>query len=250
MESKLLIVTGGSRGIGRQIALCALAAGWRVAVSYKDHKAAAEDLVRDSGGRARAFHMDVAVPQSIAGFFAEISATMGCSTALVNSAGIDLGPAHIGGFNPDLVARTMAVNIVGLILCCNEFVSHLRRLDAAAGAAIVNVSSMASTIGGRSGKTVYAASKGAVDVFTIGMAKELAAEKISVFAVRPGVTVTDMTSHLLSDPENAKQIKSSIACKEPASPEDIARPIMDLISGRFAYASGALINMSGGGLMI
>jgi NAD(P)-dependent dehydrogenase (short-subunit alcohol dehydrogenase family) len=108
---------------------------------------------------------------------------------------------------------------------------------------------MASTIGGRAGKTVYAASKGAVDVFTVGLAKEVAAEKVSAFSVRPGVTITDMTEKLLSNPENATKIKSSIASQEMANPLDIAEPVIDLISGRFAYASGSLINLGGGGFV-
>ncbi len=250
MSDKIMIITGGSRGIGRQIALSAIDAGWLVAVCYNSNKQSADELVQKSGGRARAYFLDVSDAQSITAAFNQICNETGVATALVNAAGIDPRPADIGGLNSSFVSQMMAVNVTGLILCCNEFISQIRASNAAAGASIVNISSMASTIGGRGGKTVYAASKGAVDVFTVGLAKEVAAEKIAVFAVRPGVTETDMTSELLSDPKRAAAIRASIACQEVARPLDIARPVIDLVSGRFSYASGSLINLGGGGFVV
>ncbi len=188
-------------------------------------------------------------PETIVPFFANIKMQMGIPSALVNAAGIDSGPVKLGALDSSFITRMMSVNVTGLMLCCDAFISQLRQNNATQGASIVNISSMASTIGGRSGKTVYAASKGAVDVFTIGLAKEVASEKIAAFCVRPGVTVTDMTEKLLSDQKNAANIKASIACQEVASPMDIAEPVIDLISGRFSYASGSLINLGGGGFV-
>jgi NAD(P)-dependent dehydrogenase (short-subunit alcohol dehydrogenase family) len=249
MKEKILIVTGGSRGIGRQIVLSALEAGWQVALSYKANKTSANELVQISNGRAKAFSLDLLDPETIHPFFSNVRKEMGVPSALVNAAGIDPGPVKLGALSSPFVTEIMTVNVTGLMLCCDAFLNQLRKSNATRGASIVNISSMASTIGGREGKTVYAASKGAVDVFTVGLAKEVAAEKISVFSVRPGVTVTDMTEKLLSNPENAARIKSSIAWQEVANPLDIAEPVIDLISGRFSYASGSLINLGGGGFV-
>jgi NAD(P)-dependent dehydrogenase (short-subunit alcohol dehydrogenase family) len=249
MKEKILIVTGGSRGIGRQIAMSALEAGWRVAVSYKFNKTSANELVQKSNGRAKAFPLDLLDSETICPFFSDVCKEMGVPSALVNAAGIDPGPVKIGELTSPFIVEMMTVNVTGLMLCCDAFLNQLRENNATHGASIVNISSMASTIGGRAGKTVYAASKGAVDVFTVGLAKEVAAEKVSAFSVRPGVTITDMTEKLLSNPENATKIKSSIASQEMANPLDIAEPVIDLISGRFAYASGSLINLGGGGFV-
>ena len=249
MKEKILIVTGGSRGIGRQIVLSALEAGWQVALSYKVNKTSANELVQKSNGRAKAFSLDLLDPETVRPFFSNVSKEMGVPSALVNAAGIDPGPVKLGALSSPFITEMMTVNVTGLMLCCDAFINQLRESNATRGASIVNISSMASTIGGREGKTVYAASKGAVDVFTVGLAKEVAAEKISVFSVRPGVTITDMTEKLLSNPENVARIKSSIAWKEVANPLDIAEPVIDLISGRFSYASGSLINLGGGGFV-
>ena len=246
--SRLLVVTGGSRGIGRRIALTALDAGWNVAISYGRSKKPAEEMVADWGGRMQAFPLDVADPGSVQRFFEEVSEAMAVPRALVASAGVDLGPRPIAEIDHGFVHTTMAVNAVGLILCCREFAR--RAIAEKSGGVIVNISSMASTIGGRANKTVYAASKGAVDVFTIGAAKELAPHGISVFAVRPGVTRTDMTSTRLSDPKTKTEIEGTIAAGTVAEPEDIAVPVVDLISGRFDYASGSLLNLSGGGFVV
>jgi len=249
MKEKILIVTGGNRGIGRQIALSALEAGWQVALSYKANKTSADELVQKSNGRAKAFPLDLLNSKTILPFFSNVHTEMGVPSALVNAAGIDPGPVKLGELSSAFISEMMTVNVAGLMLCCDTFLNQLRESNATKGASIVNISSMASTIGGRAGKTVYAASKGAVDVFTVGLAKEIAAEKISAFSVRPGVTITDMTEKLLSNPENAARIKSSIACQEVANPLDIAEPVIDLISGRFSYASGSLINLGGGGFV-
>ena len=142
----------------------------------------------------------------------------------------------------------MKVNVVGLIICCQEFTK--RAVNTGRKAVIVNLSSMAATIGGRKHKTVYAASKGAVDVFTIGAAKELAPHGISVFSVRPGITRTDMTEKKLRDEVTKSAIEATIACGSVAEPSDIANPVIDLISGNFNYASGSMLNLSGGGFVL
>ena len=246
-ESRLLVVTGGNRGIGRQIALSAVDAGWRVAISYGSNRKLADDISSSSNGRIKAFALDVTAPHSIAHFFEEIEVSMGPAQALVTAAGIDNGPCAITDIDHDFVYSTFAVNVVGLILCCQEFAA--RAMVTGNGGVVVNMSSMAATIGGRAGKSVYAASKGAVDVFTIGAAKELAPHGISLFSVRPGVTRTDMTSALLDDLTTKAAIEATIACGAVAEPVDISRPVIDLISGKFNYASGSMLNFGGGGFI-
>jgi NAD(P)-dependent dehydrogenase (short-subunit alcohol dehydrogenase family) len=246
-ENRLLIVTGGNRGIGRQIALSAADAGWRVAISYGSNRKAADDMVAASDGRIEAFALDVTAPRSVAHFFEEIEMSMGPAQALVTAAGIDNGPRSITDVDHDFVHSTFAVNVVGLILCCRDFAA--RAMAKGDAGVIVNMSSMAATIGGRAQKSVYAASKGAVDVFTIGAAKEFAPHGISVFSVRPGVTRTDMTGTMLADPATRAAIEATIACGAVADPVDIAMPVIDLISGKFNYASGSMLNLGGGGFI-
>jgi len=246
-KSSLLIVTGGNRGIGRQIALSAVEAGWRVAISYGSNRQSADDMVATSDGRIEAFALDVTTPESIEHFFQEIEMSMGPAQGLVTAAGIDNGPRVISEVDHDFVHSTFAVNVVGLILCCREFTA--RAIAQGNAGIIVNMSSMAATIGGRAGKSIYAASKGAVDVFTIGAAKELAPHGISVFSVRPGVTRTDMTSTMLADPTTKAAIEATIASGVVADPIDIAMPVIDLISGKFNYASGSMLNLGGGGFV-
>ena len=247
-KGRLLLVTGGNRGIGKQIGLSALDAGWRVAISYGVNKKPASEMEITSNSRIKAFPLDVANDKSIEDFFVEIEREMGSADALVTAAGIDNGERSVAELDHDFVISTMKVNVVGLILCCQEFAK--RAMDSGRPGVIVNLSSMAATIGGRMHKTVYAASKGAVDVFTIGAAKELAPHGISVFSVRPGVTRTDMTENRLKDPVIKSAIEATIACGSVAETSDIANPIIDLISGNFGYASGSILNLGGGGFVI
>ena len=247
-KERLLIVTGGNRGIGRQIALSALDAGWRVAISYGLNQKLASDMEMASNGRIKAFPLDVTKSKSISDFFKEIVKEMGPADALVTAAGIDNGERPVAELDHEFIMSTMKINVVGLILCCQEFAKQA--IDAARPGIVVNVSSMAATIGGRMHKTVYAASKGAVDVFTIGAAKELAPHGISLFSVRPGVTRTDMTEKALADTKTKLQIEASIACGSVAEPSDIATPVINLISGNFNYASGSMLNLGGGGFVI
>lgn len=254
-KDKLLVITGGSRGIGRAVALKALEDGWRVVISYNSNKRFAENFVVQSNGRAGALPLDVRNESSIQKFFQLTKLQFGNPDALVNSAGIDTSPISIGDLSHNTAMEVFRVNAVGLISCCNEFVATIQNSvdfssEKEKSRSIVNISSMASTIGGRKGKSLYAASKGAVDVFTVGAAKELAKNNISVFAVRPGVTKTDMTEKMLENAEVATKIKDTIASGEVAEPTDIAVPIVHLISGQFNYASGSILNLSGGGFVI
>jgi NAD(P)-dependent dehydrogenase (short-subunit alcohol dehydrogenase family) len=246
--ARLLVITGGSRGIGRAIAIEAAHAGWQVVVGARSPLPF--DEAEAAGGSIHAFELDVCDPSSQTSFFARVHRELGCPNALVNSAGIDLGAIAIEDLAHADVQSMFAVNAVGLIESCHQFVRLAARSRGGQGGTIVNISSMASTIGGRRHKTVYAATKAAVDAFTVGAAKELAGEGIRVFSVRPGVTRTDMTAELLSDAQRRNAIRATIACGREAEVGQIAAPVIELLSERFAYASGSMINLAGGGFIL
>ena len=148
------------------------------------------------------------------------------------------------------IERMLAVNVIGTMLCCREAVRRMSTRFGGKGGAIVNVSSMAATIGGRPGRTAYAASKGAIDSFTIGFAREVGREGIRVNVLRPGMTMTDMTDAVRRDPDLRARTAATIAMNRCAEPEEMARPILWLLSDEASFISGALLDGSGGGFMI
>ncbi len=246
------IVTGGSRGIGRSTARLAAAAGLAVAVNYRnDAKAAAEVVagIEKAGGRAVAIQADVASPADIVRLFEEAERALGPVTALVNSAGVSHN-ARVADLEAEGLQRLMAVNVVGLMLCCREAVRRMSTAMGGKGGAIVNVSSMAATIGGRPGASAYAASKAAVDVFSTGLAKEVAAEGVRVNVVRPGVTLTDMTGSLRENPELRQAVAASIAMQRVAEPEEVAEAIVWLLSDKASFVAGSHLNVGGGGFLV
>ncbi len=246
------IVTGGSRGIGRSTARLAAAAGLAVAVNYRnDAKAAAEVVaaIEKAGGKAVAIQADVASPADIPRLFEEAERALGPVTALVNSAGVSHN-ARVADFEAEGLQRLMAVNVVGLMLCCREAVRRMSTAMGGKGGAIVNVSSMAATIGGRPGASAYAASKAAVDVFSTGLAKEVAAEGVRVNVVRPGVTLTDMTGSLRENPELRQAVAASIAMQRVAEPEEVAEAIVWLLSDKASFVAGSHLNVGGGGFLV
>ena len=249
----VLLITGGSRGIGAATARQAAAAGYRLAINYRNDQAAAEGLaaeIRDQGGQARAFQADVAHEEQIVRLFEEVCAEFGSVGALVNSAGIDGGGAEVASFEATALADLMAVNVIGTMICCREAVRRMSTKHGGAGGAIVNVSSMAATIGGRPGRSHYAASKAAVDAFTVGLAKEVATEGIRVNTVRPGVTLTDMTDRVRSDASLRASVSSTIAMNRVAEADEIAAPILWLLSPKASFVSGCRLDASGGGFVI
>lgn len=248
----IVLVTGGSRGIGAATCLRAARAGYKVAVNYASDSAAAQRVVaavEAAGGRAIAVRADVADDAAVVAMFAEVVDTLGRPTALVNSAGISLR-SRTADFDCGALTRLMAVNIVGTMLCCREAVRLMSTAHGGAGGSIVNVSSMAATIGGRPGASAYAASKAAVDAFTRGLAKEVAAEGVRVNAVRPGVTITDMTANVRDNPDQRAAIEATIAMNRTAEADEIAAPIIWLLSDEASFISGARLDASGGGFVI
>jgi NAD(P)-dependent dehydrogenase (short-subunit alcohol dehydrogenase family) len=175
----------------------------------------------------------------------------GAITALVNGAGVDGGPpARVADLEQAALERLFTVNVIGTVLCCRAAARSISTTSGGAGGAIVNVSSMAATIGGRPERSAYAASKAAVDAFTIGFAKEVARERIRVNALRPGMTLTDMTDTVRKDPELRARIADTIAINRCAEPEEMARPILWLLSDEASFISGALLDASGGGFKL
>jgi NAD(P)-dependent dehydrogenase (short-subunit alcohol dehydrogenase family) len=248
----ICLVTGGARGIGRATARLAAAAGWSVAINYRERADEANGLAREIeavGGRAFTVQADVAVEAEVARMFEAADREGEPLTALVNSAGVSIHSRVEDMIAADL-ERLFAVNVTGLILCCREAARRMSRSRGGDGGAIVNISSMAATIGGRPGASAYAASKGAVDVFTTGFAKEVGGEGIRVNVVRPGVTLTDMTAAVRDDPERRAMIAQSIPLGRPGEPQEIAEAVLWLLSENASFVSGAHVNAGGGGFVI
>ena len=250
-DTPLCLITGGARGIGRACALAAAARGWNVLISYREREDAAQETVRGVqalGRQALAIKADVGVVSDIEALFKRGDQHFGRLDALVNSAGI----AHhnrVDSLNAVELASMFAVNVTGLMLCCREAVRRMSTRQGGRGGGIVNISSMAATIGGRAGSSTYAASKGAVDVFSTGLAKEVAAEGIRVNVVRPGVTDTDMIEPIRTGAARAG-IEASIPMGRFGRPEEIAQAVVWLLSRDASFVSGAHLDLSGGGFLI
>ncbi len=245
--SKVLLVTGGGRGIGAATCRLAASRGWVVAVNYAENRKAAEAVVAAiaaAGGTARAFQADVADEAAVDRLFAAVAGAFGPIGGLVNSAGLGGLNGKVQDFDAAKVARMLAVNVLGTMLCCRAAARMMSTATGGAGGAIVNVSSMAATIGGRKGSAIYAASKGAVDVYTKGLAKELAPQGIRVNAVRPGATATDMT---VGAPATTA---GTIPMGRFATADEVAAPILWLLSDEASFIAGAKLDASGGGFLI
>ena len=249
-----VLITGGSRGIGAATARLAVRHGYAVAIAYRAETRSAEALVHDllgEGGQAIAIRADVAQQDQVRRLFHEVDERLGRLSALVNAAGITGGPAtKVADLEQAVLERLLAVNVIGTMLCCREGVRRMSTARGGAGGAIVNVSSMAAAIGGRPGRSPYAASKAAIDSFTIGLAKEVAQDGIRVNAIRPGMTLTDMTDAVRRDADLRARVAASIAMNRCATPEEMARPILWLLSDEASFVSGAILDASGGGFML
>jgi len=250
---KVVLVTGGSRGIGAATCVRAARRGYRVAVNYRNNRTAAERVVADVadvGGTAIIVRGDVGEEAEVTAMFRTVVDAFGPPTALVNSAGVTGPHARVADFDAAVLAGLVRTNIVGTMLCCREAARLMSTARGGMGGAVVNVSSMAATIGGRPGRSAYAASKAAVDAFTVGFAKEVAGEGIRVNALRPGMTLTDMTAQVRDDPDLRASVSRTIAMNRPAEADEMAAPILWLLSAEASFVSGALLDASGGGFVI
>jgi NAD(P)-dependent dehydrogenase (short-subunit alcohol dehydrogenase family) len=243
-----LIVTGGGRGIGAAVARLAAGQGHPVAVNYRSNADAAEAVVagiRDAGGRAVAIRADVSRRDEVADLFERAVAELGPLGGLVNSAGI-VGPfGRLDEAPVEDLARVIDINLTGTLLCCREAVRRLSTRYGGPGGAIVNLSSRASILGSPNEFVTYAASKGAVDSLTIGLAREVAREGVRVNAVRPGLIDTDI-QEIPGVGNRLDALRGSPPIGRPGTAEEVARAVVWLLSGEAAYVTGALLDVSGG----
>ena len=250
--SKVLLITGGSRGIGAATALLAAKQGFDIAISYRSNHVEAQRVVQaveQSGQQAIAIQADVRDPLAIEALFNAVDQRFGRLDALVNSAGIGwIG--RVDTITPTELQDLFATNVFGSVLASREAIKRLSLQHGGQGGVIINLSSMAATIGGRPGASLYAASKAAIDAFTTGLAKEVAAEGIRAIAVRPGFTSTDMTQASIEDPLVAATITGTIPLGRAAQVEEIARPIVWLLSDDASFVTGAHLDISGGGFLV
>jgi NAD(P)-dependent dehydrogenase (short-subunit alcohol dehydrogenase family) len=246
--SKVLVVTGGGRGIGAATALLAAKRGYAVAVNYLKNSEAADRVVEkieEARGKAIAVAADVSVESQVVAMFADTDRMLGRVSALVNNAGIVDLRSRVEDMSAERIQRMLAVNVTGSFLCAREAVKRMSTRNGGKGGAIVNVSSIAARLGGPGDYVDYAASKGAIDTFTIGLAKEVGGEGIRVNAVRPGVIRTEI--HAASgDPGRVERIGSSAPLQRAGEAEEIARSIVWLLSEEASYITGAILDVSGG----
>ena len=245
---KVIIVTGGSRGIGAAIARLAAVEGYAVCISYRHNQGAAEAVVAsisEKNGTAMAVQADVAIEQDVVRLFECVDSTLGPVTALVNNAGILEQQACVEDMDAERITRIFATNVVGSFVCAREAVRRMSTRHGGPGGAIVNISSRASRLGAPGEYVDYAASKAAIDTLTIGLAKEVAAQGIRVNAVSPGVIYTDIHASG-GEPQRVERIKDSIPMKRGGYPEEVARAVLWLLSEDASYTTGTSIDVSGG----
>ena len=248
MNAPVMLITGGSRGIGAATALAAAQAGYAVAVNYQSNSLAADEVVRsirDSGGQAIALQADVSREDEVMAMFGRIDAKWGPLTALVNNAGVVDVSSRVDSMSVARLSRMLNTHVLGSFVCAREAVLRMSTRHGGSGGAIVNLSSAASKLGSPGQYVDYAACKGAIDTFTIGLAKEVAAEGIRVNAVRPGIIETDIHASG-GEPDRAQRLAPQVPMQRPGSAQEVANAILWLLSPQASYCTGALLDVGGG----
>ena len=248
LMKKVIVITGASRGIGAATARLAAARGYAVCVNYLRNQAAANAVVADieaAGGQAIAVAADVAAETAVVDLFNTVDRRLGTLTALVNNAGILETQMRVDAMDAARLNRILAANVTSCFLCAREAVRRMSSKYGGAGGAIVNVSSAASRIGSAGEYVDYAASKGAVDTLTLGLAREVAEEGIRVNAVRPGFIYTDIHASG-GEPGRVDRVKQFVPMKRGGQPEEVANAILWLLSEEASFATGAFIDLAGG----
>jgi NAD(P)-dependent dehydrogenase (short-subunit alcohol dehydrogenase family) len=248
-RGRVLVVTGGSRGIGAAVARRAAADGWDVAVNYAREEAAAEkvaDDIRAAGRRAVAIAGDMAVEADIVALFDEAAARLGAISGVVNNAGVVGSPAgRLDGSSGEMIARVVDLNVTGAILVAREAARRLSAARGGGGGAIVNVSSIAATLGAPGEYVWYAATKGAVDSLTIGLARELAGEGVRVNAVSPGLIETEIHASG-GQPDRLARLGPQVPIGRAGTALEVAETVVWLLSDAASYVTGANVRVSGG----
>ncbi|MCG8326711.1 MAG: SDR family oxidoreductase [Chitinophagales bacterium] len=241
----IILVTGGSRGIGAAISLKLAAIGYKVAINFVNDKAAAEKVVQtieERGGKAILLQADISKESEVLSMFEVLDAQPEKLVALVNNAAILTSQSKVVDMSAERIERVFKVNVLGTMICSREAIKRMSAKYGGKGGSIVNISSGASKIGSPNAYVDYAATKGAIDTFTIGLATELAQENIRVNAIRPGFIATEI--HQI--PNRLEKIKDSIPMGRVGNPEEIAEGVLWLISEKSSYTTGAILDITGG----
>lgn len=245
---KVLLVTGGSRGIGAATSILAAQKGWAVAVNYTANAQAADAVVaqiKKAGGEAMSVQADVANEGQVLAMFEKVRATLGPLQGLVNNAGVVDVSAKLDQMSMDRWRRMFDINVLGSMLCAREAIRQMSTLHGGQGGSIVNLSSAAARLGGAGQYVDYAAAKGAIDSFTLGLSKEVAAEGIRVNAVRPGLIDTDI--HASGGiPNRVKELEHLVPVKRGGTAMEVAQAIVWLLSDEASYTTMSLVDVSGG----
>lgn len=244
----IMLVTGGSRGIGRATAVLAAERGYSVGIGYHSNAEAAQEVAEQCqqlGAQTTVICADMANPEDVKYLFATLDSELGVLDVLINNAGVLEQSMRLDTMSAERIARIMAVNVTGALLCAKEAVLRMSSNHGGKGGAIVNVSSRASVLGSANEFVDYAASKGAVDTFTIGLANELGAEGIRVNAVRPGLIETRIHSSA-GHPDRVDKLKHNVPMQRGGSAVEVAEAILWLASDKSSYTTGSLLDVSGG----
>lgn len=248
MRAPAILITGGGRGIGAATARLAASRGYAVAINYVRRSAEADALahaLRSQGARAIAVQADVADEAQVERMFEAVDTQLGTLDALVNNAGILEQQMRLDAMTPERWRRVFETNVIGSFLCARAAVRRMSTRHGGRGGAIVNVSSIASVIGGANEYIDYAASKGAVDAMTVGLAREIATEGVRVNCVRPGPIRTDIHASG-GEPNRVERVRTAIPMQRGGEPEEVAATIMWLLSNEASYITGAIVDVSGG----
>jgi NAD(P)-dependent dehydrogenase (short-subunit alcohol dehydrogenase family) len=243
----IILVTGGSRGIGAATSLLAAERGYAVVVNYAGNVDAAEAVVaaiHAKGGEAIAVRGDVSLPEDVEHIF-KAADRLGPLTGLVNNAGVIGRTSRVEGLDAERIARILAVNVTGSFLCAIAAIKRMSTKHGGQGGSIVNLTSAAARLGGANSYVDYAAAKGAIDTFTVGLALELAAEGIRVNAVRPGVIETDIHASG-GEPDRVARLTPLLPMGRAGTAEEVAKAILWLISAESSYSTGTVVTVSGG----
>ncbi|MDB4989545.1 MAG: NAD(P)-dependent oxidoreductase [Myxococcaceae bacterium] len=246
---KVLLVVGGARGIGASVAKLAARRGYDLAISYRERADRAHEVAHDvqaSGARALVFKADVRDAEQVRRLFAETQASLGPLDAVVIAAGVTGRASPLAEASPHVLQETIDINVVGSILCAREAVLCMARSRGGHGGGIVFISSGAATLGSAGEFVWYAASKGAIDSLTRGLAIEVAGEGIRVNAVAPGLTLTELHEQSTGEAERATRLAPTVPLARAATSDEIAEPILWLLSDAASYVTGAVVRATGG----